>query len=187
MSTSRGYDRNLTRRNRDIVRAFNMYKHGSECKRCGESHPGCLLFYEPVAKVKVSISYARRNWHSGDQAFDMFRRCECYCSNCFAKKFERPDSESRGLRGWLAEYKREHGCVRCGESDPVCLEFHHIDPTEKETNIAQCKSRQKALEEMKKCEVLCLKCHDMLHWEEEKCIDQPAATAVVPSLVETPL
>ena len=32
MSMSRGYDRNLTSRNKDIVRAFNLYKQGSKCQ-----------------------------------------------------------------------------------------------------------------------------------------------------------
>jgi hypothetical protein len=171
MSISRGYDRNLTRRNRDIVRAFNLYKQGSKCQRCGESHPACLMFYDTDTEVKVSINYAKRNWRDGDEAFEKFRRCECYCSNCFAKTFERPDLEARGFRAWIGNYKREHGCVKCHEDDPVCLEFHHIDPSEKEINIAQCKSKRGALEEIKKCVILCLKCHDMLHWEEEKCIN----------------
>jgi hypothetical protein len=61
--------------------------------------------------------------------------------------------------------------VKCKEDDPVCLEFHHIDPWEKETNISQCKSKKGALKEIEKCEILCLKCHDALHWEEDKCIN----------------
>jgi hypothetical protein len=171
MSMSRGYDRNLTSRNKDIVRAFNLYKQGSKCQLCGESHPACLMFYDPVAKAKVSITYAKRHWHDGDEAFRKFKRCECYCSNCFAKKFERSDMSARGFKAWIRNYKRENGCVKCNEEDPACLEFHHKDPWEKEINIAQCKSKTKALAEIEKCEILCLKCHDMLHWEEEKLIN----------------
>ena len=171
MSISRGYDRDLTRRKRDIVHAFNLYKHGSKCQECGESHPACLMFYDTKAKTKISITYARRYWHDGDEAFERLERCECYCSNCFAKKFERQEVDMRGFRGWIRNYKREQGCVKCHEDDSVCLEFHHMDPSVKEINIAQCKSKRKALEEIEKCEVLCLKCHDMLHWEEEKLIN----------------
>lgn len=152
------------------MRAFNLYKHGSKCQVCGESHPACLLFYDTRTDTKVSITYARRHWHNGDYAFEMLRRCECYCSNCFAKKFERPDREARGFRAWIGSYKRERGCVNCEEDDPICLEFHHIDPSQKEINIAQCTSRRSALKEIEKCEILCLKCHDTLHWEEEKSI-----------------
>jgi len=169
MSISRGYDRDLTNRKRDIVHAFNLYKQGCRCQRCGERHPACLMFYDTKAKTKISITYARRNWHDGDEAFEKLRECECYCSNCFAKKFERPDlEEQRGFRAWIRNHKREQGCVQCHEDDPICLEYHHTDPSEKEINIAQCKSKTRALQEIEKCEVLCLKCHDMLHWEEEK-------------------
>lgn len=168
ISISSGYDRSLTRRKRDIVHAFNLYKHGSECRSCGESHPACLLFYDPETKTKVSITYAKQNWRDGDYAFGMLRRCECYCSNCFAKVFERPEREARGFRAWTRDYKSERGCARCGENDPVCLEFHHVDPSVKEVNIAQCNSRRSALKEIEKCEILCLKCHDALHWEDEK-------------------
>ena len=171
ISISSGYDRTLTRRNRDIVRAFNLYKHGSKCQLCGESHPACLMFYDTNAEIKISITYARRNWRDGDYAFEKLRRCECYCSNCFAKTFELPEHEARGFRAWTVNYKRERGCVKCEEDDPVCLEFHHIDPSEKEINIAQCNSRRAALKEIEKCEILCLKCHDALHWEEEKHIN----------------
>ena len=171
MSISRGYDRDLTRRKRDIVHALNLYKQGSQCQRCGERHPACLMFYDTKARVKVSITYARANWHNGDEAFEKLQRCECYCSNCFAKKFERQEQAERGFRAWIGNYKREHGCVKCREDDSVCLEFHHLDPSEKETTVAQCKSKRKALQEMEKCEVLCLKCHDVLNWEEEKLIN----------------
>jgi hypothetical protein len=171
LDMNRGYDRDLTRRHRDIVHAFNLYKHGSSCRRCGESHPACLMFYDVDNKAKVSITYAKRYYRDGDHAFEQLRRCECYCSNCFAKKFERPEEKVHGLRAWIGNYKRERGCVRCYEDDPICLEFHHKDPSEKEINIAQCKSKGTALKEIEKCEILCLKCHDALHWEEAKCID----------------
>lgn len=167
-----GYDRELVKRNREIVRAFNLYKQGSECSVCGENHPGCLMFYDLEEKTKISITYARNNWHDGDDAFDRIELCECYCSNCFAKKFERPKQKPRGLKAWLAEYKRKRGCAECGERDPLCLEFHHKDPWEKEINIANCKSKRAALAEIEKCEVLCLNCHDKHHWEEEKQVNQ---------------
>lgn len=171
MGINRGYDRDLTRRRKDIVHAFNLYKQGSQCRLCGERHPACLMFYEPGSGIKVSITYARSNWHDGDEAFEKLDGCECYCSNCFAKKFERREHEERGFRAWIRDHKREQGCVQCYEDDPICLEFHHVNPLEKEVNIAQCNSKRKALEEMEKCEVLCLKCHDVIHWEEEKLVN----------------
>ena len=31
---------------------------------------------------------------------------------------------------------KEVGCCICGETDPVCLDFHHYDKTEKEFNVS---------------------------------------------------
>ena len=57
-------------------------------------------------------------------------------------------------------------CAICGyHKCNTALEFHHLDPVEKEftlganTNI----STEKALEEMQKCVLLCANCHRELH------------------------
>jgi hypothetical protein len=51
---------------------------------------------------------------------------------------------------------------KCGESNPICLSFHHVRG-EKEYNIADlvnsgC-SIKKLQKEMDKCEIKCLNCH----------------------------
>ncbi len=52
-------------------------------------------------------------------------------------------------------------CVVCGESDPACLDFDHIDPSEKEFHISQSvyMSAKKVQKEIEKCQVLCANCH----------------------------
>lgn len=59
------------------------------------------------------------------------------------------------------DYLLDHPCVCCGESDPVVLDFDHIDPTKKLFTIGTAlkHSRQKVLDEIKKCQVLCSNCH----------------------------
>jgi len=61
-------------------------------------------------------------------------------------------------------------CNRCGETHIACLEFHHLDPTEKEGNIGHiCRrySTERLKREMEKCEVLCANCHRKEHYKEE--------------------
>lgn len=65
----------------------------------------------------------------------------------------------------LLEYKQAHPCVNCGEDDPVCLDFHHLDPSEKDFGIGQEIRRNwdNILTEINKCVVLCSNCHRKVH------------------------
>ncbi len=31
------------------------------------------------------------------------------------------------LADWLRIYKKDLKCIKCGESHPACLDFHHVD------------------------------------------------------------
>ena len=55
-------------------------------------------------------------------------------------------------------------CVECGESDPARLEFDHIHPATKVTTIARLLdtgSWERILEEVAKCQLLCIGCHKL--------------------------
>lgn len=71
------------------------------------------------------------------------------------------------LRSWANERKREAGCVECGTDDPACLDFHHLEPDDKEMAITEMITYghgRDALEaEMAKCEVICANCHRERH------------------------
>lgn len=58
-------------------------------------------------------------------------------------------------------------CVICGESSPVCLDFHHRNPEEKLYTICHMArwncSKKKIIAEVEKCVVLCANCHRKLH------------------------
>jgi hypothetical protein len=63
---------------------------------------------------------------------------------------------------YLLRYFTEHPCTDCGESDPVVLEFDHLEPDAKCFNIGQSlpyRSWQTILEEIAKCDVVCANCH----------------------------
>lgn len=73
-------------------------------------------------------------------------------------------------RVWLHGLKAEVGCHICGESDPVCLDFHHKDPEEKLFTIGMSSGRKRSvlLSEIAKCEVLCSNCHRKLEWAKSQ-------------------
>ena len=66
---------------------------------------------------------------------------------------------------------RAGGCIRCGETHPACLDFHHRDgKTTKEGNIAEIRrfSYARIYAEIAKCDVLCANCHRKHHWGERQ-------------------
>lgn len=66
----------------------------------------------------------------------------------------------------FAEFKATCQCVRCGENDPVCLDFHHTDPSTKFMSIVdmvRVYSWNRTKEEIAKCVCLCSNCHRKVH------------------------
>lgn len=72
---------------------------------------------------------------------------------------------TRGM--FLAKIKQVRGgkCVKCGYDQCLkALEFHHMDPTKKDFTISNDHFRlQEAVEETKKCILICSNCHRELH------------------------
>ena len=68
---------------------------------------------------------------------------------------------------FLRVIKHHVGCQVCGEHDPVCLDFHHKDPSTKEFNLASSNQSKMAtsrlVAEIMKCHVLCSNCHRKVH------------------------
>lgn len=71
----------------------------------------------------------------------------------------------------LEEQKSQMKCAKCGESRGYVLDFHHIDPAQKENTIARMTSNKSNLndiqKEVDKCIVLCANCHREFHHFEK--------------------
>lgn len=78
-------------------------------------------------------------------------------------------------RAWLMDQKRGKSCEFCGEADPCCLDWHHMDPSQKEFTVSHMWShsiRREVVErEIAKCILICANCHRRLHrgdvWQTE--------------------
>ena len=67
------------------------------------------------------------------------------------------------------EFKCSLRCAFCGQNHPATLDFHHEDPSKKDREVSYfVKNYQykRAMEEVKKCLVLCANCHRILHFKE---------------------
>jgi len=65
----------------------------------------------------------------------------------------------------LQNWRRTLKCEGCDESDPVCMDFHHVNSDTKEANVATLTafSLGKMLTELKKCVYVCATCHRKIH------------------------
>ena len=75
----------------------------------------------------------------------------------------------RDARRYLLARKRAAKCVRCGESDIRCLDFHHRPGHVKVAGLARLATDGATLQvidrELKKCVVLCKNCHAKEHFK----------------------
>ena len=87
---------------------------------------------------------------------------EYYARNpdlCKKSSSDNSKNNTRENRVKVVNYLIEHGCVDCGERDPVVLEFDHLK--DKKFTISRKISRSWVYvkEEIDKCEVRCSNCH----------------------------
>jgi hypothetical protein len=70
------------------------------------------------------------------------------------------------LKEAIQEMKRQNPCCFCGETEPICLDFHHLDE-QKEVIISQvihtCATWKRLETEVAKCVIICANCHRKLH------------------------
>ena len=105
-------------------------------------------------------------------SFEKGRRQCKYCRAAF-KKNEYNTKKKQYITYALRRQKRceewinslKTPCVFCGEANPICIDRHHINPSEKSFAISHIKgkSKERTLEEMKKCICVCSNCHRKLH------------------------
>jgi hypothetical protein len=73
-------------------------------------------------------------------------------------------------RQFIDECKSTCSCKKCGDVRPYILDFHHIDPNEKEFDLGEASkySITRLKIELEKCITLCRNCHSEFHFLEKK-------------------
>lgn len=95
------------------------------------------------------------------------RRSECkFCHSSFMKQKYQEKQQA------VEELKSQCACAKCGDSRSYVLDYHHIDPSIKEANVARMLSNRSNIEainqEIDKCIVLCANCHREFHYFHKK-------------------
>lgn len=81
---------------------------------------------------------------------------------------ERSKTNRLNIRQLLNDIKSK-GCIRCGETDIACLDFHHL--YNKKDNVSKMVTNENfndIKEELKKCIILCSNCHRKLHYYKKQ-------------------
>lgn len=124
-------------------------------------------------KHKTSFN---RDSHRKDGLQNVCRECSSSRSRLYYQSHTQKHREAtrkrrqerrKLLKQRIEDIKRQLECRICGESDIVCLDFHHLDPATKEFEIAMAMNDEwpweKVLAEIRKCVCLCANCHRKVH------------------------
>lgn len=104
---------------------------------------------------------AKKDWHNGQ-----CRLCQKeytkqhYLNN--KEKYKKSKVRSRSKsKHYVFNVLLNSCCRRCWETNPITLEFNHLNPKEKSQSISSMmwRSPDSIKKEMDKCEVLCSNCH----------------------------
>ena len=97
------------------------------------------------------------------------------------KEYAQNNREKIRLRDYKRRIKRKleaiellgGKCAHCqGEFHPAAMDFHHVDPKEKDFDpcSALTKNKQRFFLELKKCILLCANCHRIHHFKYDTTI-----------------
>ena len=142
------------------------------CTKCGQSKNETEFYWikqrqKRDTQCKTCKRVAKREYYHKNKEEYKRRNREWRRKN--------PDAASRNQKRtaernrtlffkWLAD----KSCIVCGESDPVVLDLHHRNPTNKLGSIGSLiggSSANKLFAEIAKCDVLCANCHRRVHFE----------------------
>ena len=111
-------------------------------------------------KCKKELPIEDFNWRNKAAGT---RRSECkYCHSGYMK------AKYKEKQQIVEQLKTQLACAKCGEARGYVLDYHHINPEDKENSVARMLTNHnkidKVYEEIKKCVVLCANCHREFHY-----------------------
>ncbi len=128
------------------------------CTKCGEEKPLTEFNFKNKAKGKRQSQCKECQRARERELYQLkykIANCELYKNNRRKFRIE--------TRQFIQDIKSEKGCCICGEKDPCCLDFHHIQDKEFEVSKGTDVSKERLEKEIQKCVVLCANCHRKIH------------------------
>lgn len=129
--------------------------------------------YCPKCKDTREIKHFAINKSKKDGLSGICKDCkneinkEYYSKNKEKLKQSIKENKDR-IKELFSEYRKTQSCKKCGDNRWYVLDFHHIDPTQKEDEISvmvhNACSFESIKKEIDKCIPLCRNCHAELHF-----------------------
>jgi hypothetical protein len=156
-------------RSRDFVAWLASTLGGKPCLDCHEVYPYYVMEFDHVRGEKRYAVSKMAN-HSRERVLEEIAKCEAVCCACHrirSHSRREPAKTPRlvAFREWIAPLKA-NPCRDCGKTlPPEAMDFDHVEG-EKVEGIAQMwsHSRERVLEEIAKCELVCANCHKERTW-----------------------
>lgn len=120
-------------------------------------------------KKEKELSEFNNSSHNRQGKQPVCRACQSsYYESNRDKHLANVAARRRRHRDWIRSLKEGQPCAQCGRvGHPHAMHWHHRDPSQKEFNlsiaVAASKGRQKVLDEIAKCDLLCADCHAIVH------------------------
>jgi hypothetical protein len=130
--------------------------------------------------TKLLTEFAERTYKSGKTGYQS--RCKScareyskvrYASTPSIKEKAKEDYRTKVQlhQQFVLDYLTNHPCVDCGETDPIVLEFDHIQAETKKKDVSRMISHhslQDVIDEISKCQVRCANCHKRRHAKQNQ-------------------
>jgi hypothetical protein len=168
-SKSKEYKRKRLSR---LQKAVNDLKRDVPCKDCGKSYPPYCMEYDHLSDKTHSISRMITDLRSLSVIKGEIHKTDLVCILCHRHRtYNRIPKHYVGRASKnieLIQSLKSSSCTICGKNyHPWQMDFDHLDPTQKYANIAHMNynSKEKILEEISKCILLCALCHRQKTYE----------------------
>lgn len=131
---------------------------------------------ETKAKIKKTMTkYELRYCKCGKQLNHKNKSGICIdCQPPAKTRYEHVKEHRKNRKALLVNHLGGK-CIKCGYDDCIeALEFHHLDPTQKDFTISdsnKTRTLEQVIAEIEKCVLLCCRCHVEVHYNLRQGID----------------
>lgn len=81
----------------------------------------------------------------------------------YKSKYNARNQEQKARSRVIVREAKQEGCAKCDESEPACLDFHHVGDKDRTVSSMMGMSDTRLRDEIAKCVVLCANCHRKVH------------------------